>query len=120
MHKFTKDSFIDFDAYEKHLRYISHIYIDREKLNSAYREIVAYRNAYHDMAVRYMYAMSGTTCSELKQDRIIHYLIQYEKCSSWRFENKKNQSGVSINRKTVLEPLYNQGRARNLDRKSVV
>lgn len=113
MHKFTKDSFIDFDAYEKHLRYISHIYIDREKLNSAYREIVAYRNAYHDMAVRYMYAMSGTTCSELKQDRIIHYLIQYEKCSSWRFENKKNQSGVSINRKTVLEPLYNQGRARN-------
>lgn len=112
MHKFTRNSLINFEEYENHLRYLSHIYLDRDKLYDAYDEIIALRDAYYDMTVRYMYVMSGTTCNSLDTNTIIRYLTKFENCSSWRFESKKNQSGVSINRKDVLEPLYNEGKAK--------
>lgn len=111
MHKFTKNSFIDFDEYESHLRYLGHIYLDDNLLINAYNETLDYWLAYEAMTERYMNVMSGRTYQSLRNERIMNYLIEFENCPSWRFKSDKNISGVSVNRKTVLEPLYNEGYA---------
>lgn len=112
MHKFSKNSFIDFDEYERHLRYLGHIYLDRNILINAYNETLDYWASYENMTERYMNVMSGRTYQILNNDRLMNYLIEFEKCPQWRFRSDSNISGVSVNRKNVLEPLYNDGYAK--------
>lgn len=112
MHKFSKDTFIDFDKYERHLRYLSHIYLDYNGLVGALNQAMQLNNTYQQQATRYMEVMSGRTLSFISRtDCLIEFLTDFEGCPKRRFMTKKNQSGVSVNRKNVLEPLRNDGYA---------
>ena len=111
MKKFTKNTVIDFDLYQRHLQYLSEIYLDYDLAIAYYNEAHAKMDSYRNQTHRYIKAMSGGTCRNVKRDTLYKYLLYIEKCPAQMFATNKNQSGWTVNRKEVLEPLYNMGYA---------
>lgn len=111
MIKFTKDSYVDLDLYEERLRELGHIYIDKIKMNLLYKYESTRRDTEYYLAFSVMNANSGNRFLDMSASNVYEYLVEYGKCPEHKFKSK-GVSGVSLDMKKVLAPLYEMGYAK--------
>ena len=112
MIRFTKDSVVDTEKYEHYLNYRKYIYLDRTRVQLTVKYQESQMRTASELALRQMRAETANRLVSIGvKDNIFEYLIDYVGCPESRFKNRKT-SGLSLDKKKVLLPLYNNGYAK--------
>lgn len=112
MLKFYSTDIPDVELYESRLRAPGYIYLNKEKASKllVYQDVC--RVSCYNLAKIVMKANSSNRYRELSDDMVCDYLLEVERCPEYKILSNKNKRGYSIESKSVLMPLLQNGYAR--------
>lgn len=110
MVRFSRNNIVDVDEYEKRIRRNGKIYFDKDVVEKYHRKIACSKGALYEMYLDTMIQRSAGRYQFDNKENIIPYLQKCERCPGHYFANRKTQS-ESLDKKRVLEPLYQNGYA---------
>ena len=108
MLKFSKNSHVDVDLYEKRLKRDGYIVIDTDKMRSIRDYMDNVTNSLSELARTIMAANSGNLYSRLSKENIYNYLINMEGVPERRIGTTPG-GDVSLDVNKYLKPLYEDG-----------
>lgn len=101
---------VDVDTYAQRIGERGYVLYDREELLQAKKEMAAERLVYELLAIDRMMHVSRCRYGSLSREVVLQYLKTYEFCPQ-RFFKSKGVKGESINMKSCLQPLQENGYA---------
>lgn len=103
---------VDVKLYEERIRKNGYILCDADSMSLQYRYDIALRDSKYVYTTDIMKHRSNYRYDNCSRDSLYNYLTGIEGCPEHYFR-KRGVQGFSLDRKKVLEPLYNNGYAKN-------